>query len=273
MYIYVDESGTFTANAKVPTDSWCVVVAYASPESDLERLDALVSSLRAERGGGVEVKLHQVGEARYVRFLRDLSRLNGLMFAVSVDVSLHSLDGVQAHQLAQADKVIENREKMIHATVREQLTVLRGEILDLPAQLYTQLICQIELFHKVLQRAPLYFSQHKPETLASFKWRIDQKDTIPTTYETAFRTILPSLLQTKSFRDPMVSLIEGNNEYLKRFEFPEGQYPTYLDEHYGVKSKGQGLNVGQMAQEDFQLVDSSAVSGYASGDLTLNWRS
>lgn len=267
MYIFVDESGTFTTPASAPIDSWCVVAAYTSPEKDQDRLTALVAKLREDQGAATEVKLHQLSETRYIRFLRDLSRLNGLVFAVAVDVSLHSETAVVAHRDAQADKVIEHREKMIHAQARDSLTALSESIRSLPVQLYVQLQCQVELFHKVLTRATVYYSQHWPETLASLRWRVDQKDTIPTAYEIAFRTILPAVLQTKSLRDPMIQLVEGDYSYFQRYEFPVGQYPTYLQEEYGIESSGKGMNVGQMVREDFQLVDSNQVPGVQVADL------
>lgn len=267
MYIFVDESGTFTTSTSAPVDSWCVVVAYLSPEKDQDRLTALVAQLRKDHGDVAEVKLHQFSEARYIRFLRDLSRLNGLVFAVALDVSLHPEVAVVAHRAAQADRVIEHREKMIHAQARDSLTALSESIRSLPAQLYTQLQCQVELFHKVLTRATVYYSRHWPESLANLRWRVDQKDTIPTAYEIAFRTILPAVLQTKSLRDPMIQLVEGDYSFFQRYAFPAGQYPTYLEEHYGIESSGQGMNVGQMVREDFQLVDSKEVSGVQVADL------
>jgi hypothetical protein len=267
MYIFVDESGTFTAPAPAAADSWCVVAAYTSPETDQERLSALVMQLRQDCGSDMEVKIDQVGEARYLRFLRDLSRLAGLVFAVAVDVSLHSKMAVLAHRDAQAEKVVEHRSKMIHVKARDAITALGESMHSLPVQLYTQLQCQVELFHKVLAQAPLYYSQHKPETLSRLSWRIDRKDTIPTAYETAFRTILPMALQSKSMREPMIALREGNYEFFKRFEFPAGQYPAYLEEQYGIKSSGVGMNLGKMVGEDFDLVDSNAVLGVQVADL------
>lgn len=267
MFIYVDESGTFAASGVKPEDSWCVVAAYVSPESDAERVEKLIEGVRADCGEGGEVKIHQIDESRYIRFLRDCSRLSGLLFAVGVDISLHSEEKVAAHQRAQADKIIEHREKLQHELPRTQLTELREELLRLPLQLYTQLQSQIELFHAVLSRAPLYYSQHKPEALGKLSWRVDQKDTIPTRYEKAFRALLPSSLQSKSLREPMIALVEGNYEYFRRFEFPAGEYPTYLEDHYGIKTNGSGLHVGKMVTEDFNLVDSNVFAGVQIADL------
>lgn len=44
MYIFVDESGTFTFADK--ENAWCTIAAYVLPESKRRQLDRLVSDLR-----------------------------------------------------------------------------------------------------------------------------------------------------------------------------------------------------------------------------------
>src|SRR4051794_29223165 len=68
--IFVDESGNFSLSAR--PDSWCAVAAYVSPERDRRHIADLVSALRRECGAGQEVKLPQIQEPRYLRFLEDL---------------------------------------------------------------------------------------------------------------------------------------------------------------------------------------------------------
>ena len=84
MNIFIDEAGIFrTAQTK---DSWCVVLAYLSPEIDRSPLANLIKGLRFEFKQGHEAKLGDIPEARYARFLEELSRLRGIAFAVAVDV-------------------------------------------------------------------------------------------------------------------------------------------------------------------------------------------
>jgi len=264
--IYVDESGTFRTS---PTpDSWCAVVAYVSPETDRSRLQRLIGSLRLECAGGGEAKLTHVPEARYARFLWDLSQLRGIAFAVAIDAHRHTEDGLRDHRDGQAEKVVEHIDKLLHPEGRQSLQALSDAIRGLPVQLYTQLICQVELFHKVITRAITYYAQRQPATLGSLRWRVDRKDTIPTAYEKAFRTILPALLQTKSHRDPMLMLTEGADySFFRRFEYLPGSAPTYLRDVYGIDSQSDPADVGKMVREDFKLVESSLVPGVQVADL------
>lgn len=223
-------------------------------------------NLRRSHGAGAEVKISDLPEAAFLAFLRDLRAMHGLLFAVAMDVGFNDRASVTAHQAGQVAKILEHIDKMLYPGGRKGLQDLADEIAALPLQLYTQLMCQLQLFHAVLRMAPVYFVQRYPGTLSAFRWRLDRKDTVPTPYERAFRHILPAILQTMSMRDPMISLIGANYRHMKRFEFPDGKLPAYLEEAYGIEIK-HGLDVGKIVREDFELVDSAAVSGVQVADL------
>lgn len=264
MYIFIDESGTFT-HSNDP-DSWCVVAAYVVPEQKRRDIATLISRIRAIGNNGAETKLRHLTEEQYIWFLKELRKLDGLVFSIAVDVGLHRPEAIALHRDKQADKVIEHREKMVHATGRQGLTDLSEQIRSLPVQLYTQLICQLILFHKILTRAPLYFVQRHPPSLSHFRWRLDQKARTPTQYEDAFQKILPAMLQTMSMEEPMIMLDGANYSYFSRFDYPLGAEPTFLKDQYGIENKG-GFNIGKMIREDFQLADSSTTPGIQIADL------
>lgn len=268
MYIFVDESGTFTLTDR--ENAWCSIAAFVLPESKRRPLDALVSDLRFKHGAGNEVKLGAIPEESFVKFLTDLEKLGGIAFALAVDVSLHRRDEIQRHHQIQVDKIRQNIDRMKYEGGRRAVADLADEISALPLQLYTQLILQVELVHTVLQYAPLYYVQRQPLALAHFRWRVDQKDRIPNRYEKAFQKILPALLQTKSLRDPMVFLEGADYRHFKRFEYEPGNAPNYLKEAYGLDvdtSDENSVNVGRIINDDFCYVDSQKFSGVQVADM------
>lgn len=217
---------------------------------------------------GAETKLKHLSDEQYIWFLSELKKLGGVAFAVAVDVGLHSQSEIELHRNGQADKIIEHREKMIHEAARQGLTDLSNQIRSLPVQLYTQLICQLKLFHKVLTVATLYFVQRHPPALGHFRWRLDQKGKAPTAYEDAFRKVLPAILQTISLEEPMIMLEGANYSHFERFNYPKGNEPTYLLDQYGIETKGGPVtNIGQVVREDFELVDSAGCAGVQVADL------
>jgi hypothetical protein len=268
MHIFVDESGTFTHSSNL--ESWSVVAAYVALEHRRRDIRELMCWVRAIGNHGAETKLKHLSEDQYVWFLTELRKLEGLAFAVAVDVGLHRPEEVARHRDVQAHKVVEHRDKMIHESARRGLDDLSNQIRSLPTQLYTQLVCQLELFHKILTRAPLYFVQRHPPALANFRWRLDRKAKAPTAYEEAFRRILPTILQTMSLADPMIMLEGADYRHFSRFDYPPGEEPTYLKDVYGIESNGGSKgasNIGKMVREDFKLADSAATPGIQVADL------
>lgn len=268
MYIFVDESGTFALTDK--KNAWCSIAAFVLPESKRRPLDSLISDLRYRYGAGCEVKLGSIPEEAYVKFLTDLRKLGGVSFAIAADIGLHRREALQYHQKMQAQSVTQNLEKMFYEEGRRAVAELAEDIKALPLQLYTQLILQVELVHTVLRYAPLYYAQRVPVALAHFRWRVDQKDRVPQRYESAFRRMLPGLLQTKALRDPMIFLHGADYRHIKKFEYAPGTAPTYLKDTYGLKfdaSDKNCVNLGRMINDDFVYVDSQKSSGVQVADL------
>lgn len=268
MYIFVDESGTFSFADK--RNAWCSIAAFVLPESKRRQLEALVSRLRFRHGGGREIKLGSLHEKDFIKFLIELKGLEGIAFALAVDVGLHRHDEIQHHQAMQVQKLRENIGKMKFEEGRLSVASLADDISSLPLQLYTQLILQVELVHNVLKNAPLYYVQRTPVALANFRWRIDQKDRIPSKYERAFKFLLPALLQSKSLSDPMFFLEDADYRHFAKFEYAPGTAPTYLQDEYGLEVETNDknvVNVGRLINEDFAYVDSAEVAGVQVADL------
>lgn len=265
MFIFVDESGTFSPAPD--EDSWCVVAAYLSPEFDRVRLERLVRSLRAECSKGHETKLSQISEARYCHFLEELSLLHGAAFAVAVDSGLHTAEDLRTHKAGQARAIAQNAPRMLHDAGRVGVLRLAAEVEALPNQLYAQLVCQIRLFHHLLARGVTYFAQRYPRLLGNFRWRIDQKDVSPTAYERAFKNLLPGILQTESFENPMLMLIGADYSSFKRFEYPQNESPTFAHDYLGLPHEDNLLDIGKLVRENFALVDSATSPGVQVADL------
>lgn len=268
MYIFVDESGTFALSDS--KNAWCSIAGFVLHESKRRQLETIVLGLRHRYGGGREVKLGDLHEDDFIKFLKDLSGLGGVAFAVAVDVGLHRHDAIVRHQTMQVQKLEENIAKMIYPEGRAAVARIANAVGTLPLQLYTQLVLQVELVHTIVKYAPLFYVQRAPVALAHFRWRVDQKDRIPTNYERAFTDILPALLQSKALRDPMIQLVDADYRYFRKFEFSPGTAPTYLRDSYGLAfdpDEKNCVNVGRIVNDDFAYVDSTKVAGVQVADM------
>jgi len=270
MKIAIDESGTFVySNAE---NSWNCVVAYVYPEVHNRRIKNEVSQLLRRRGkaGRKEVKLRDLSEAQYVDFLVRLRKWDGVLYAVSTDAMVNTPDVVSRHQDDQTRMMLEHVDKMLYESGRDSLRALACRVSELPHQLYVQMICQVQLVIQILHSAVIYIVQRYPATLGRFRWRIDQKNSTPTSYEEAYSQVLPAFLQSASLRDPIPMLTGADYRSFDRFYFPKGDEPTYLREAYGIDiddADDRKLNIGQLVREDVRFVDSKSDPGVQVADL------
>jgi hypothetical protein len=262
----MDESGTFAPSNCV--NSWCAVAAYVFSEKMKSGSYAALNNLKVSSrvSKTQEIKLKNTSELNYFKFLNDIYDAGGLLFSVATDSYINSESIVNAHKKTQADKIRINIPLMKHQSMKQSLHELANRVESLPPQLYVQLLCQVDLIHDILNRGILYFAQKDPITLRRFKWRIDQKDNTKTSYESAFETIAPGLLQTKSFKDPSISLREGDYSHMKPFLFASDSIPKYLEKSYGIRIKS-GLNVGRIIRADMEFPDSKADLSVQISDL------
>lgn len=262
----MDESGTFVSSPE--KNSWCVVSAYVFSERMQSHSYAALKKLKKSCGKSEhqEIKLKHCSEQSYFDFLRDLYRVGGLLFSVATDSHLNTNTAITTHKEIQANKIRINAPSMHYENGKKAVNNLANEIDALSPQLYVQLQCQIELISDILNRGILYFVQRDPITLRKFKWRIDQKNTTKTRYETAFATITSPLLQSKSFREPMIFLKEADYSYMKPFFYTKDTVPSYIESAYG-KKLDSGVNIGDIIRKDMKFPDSKTELSIQISDL------
>lgn len=269
MNIYIDESGTFVSTSS-NQNAWNCVAAYASPEVDTRKTKQLLDTLKIQSGMRYtdEIKLKHIKEEFYFDFLKKLGELNGLLFVVATNGFHNKTELIKNHQILQVEGLLKNMSKMKYEGGRLGLQLLADQLGALPPQLYIQLHCQVTLLHDFIKRGVLYFVQRQPSTLGSFKWKIDQKNTIKTDFEDAFEKMAPPLLQSKSLNDPMIMLIGEDYSHFEKYNFVAGSEPTYLKDDYGIAIEtANATNIGKLIRENLKFIDSKENIGIQIADL------
>ena len=268
MFVFLDESGSFVSPA--PQGSWNVITAYVMPEIDEIRTREALAELRNVAGAemGAEIKLKHIEEHQYFEFLKRLDKCHGVLFAVATDSGLSTIGDLESSREDQARGILAHESKMKHEAGRQALRSQAERVGRLSLQLFVQLKCQVILMDSVLRYGSLYFVQRLPSELGRFAWRIDQKSSNRTEYEKAFRTLTPAWLQSMTLRNPIMTLEGANYTAFKRFDFPQGQAPTYLRDQYGYDiGDTDATNIGKLIREDFEFVDSVANFGVQIADF------
>jgi hypothetical protein len=188
------------------------------------------------------------------------------VFVSCIDLGSQDPGAISAHQAIQVEKIRANISRMIYPEGRALIEDLAGRVARLSAQLYIQMVAQIDLLDQVYRQTTLYYSQRIPATLSSFRWRIDEKNSSRPVFEETLRHLAPPLLQSKALRDPSIFVHEFDySHYERAFRFAPREMPTYLQEETGVEI-GSGFNLGKVL-EDFAFVRSHVLPGVQIADL------
>ena len=241
-----------------------------SPETEKRKYTKILNQLKRKEGKSKldEIKLYEISEDNYFWFLQSLSDLKGVLFAVATDSYFNSKEFVANHQYAQAAAIGMNIERMKYEGGRKGTILLKSQLETLPHQLYVQLACQILLMWAVVNRGIGYFVQRYPNSLSSFRWRIDQKEpSKKTDFEDAFEKFSPALLQMFSIDDPSPSLDWCDYRPMKEYMLGPDELPDYLLEEYPFLEGEEGLNIQKIIRENIEFVDSQSQTNVQVVDL------
>jgi hypothetical protein len=269
MEILIDEAGTF-AIKDAPENSWCVVAAYASPETEKRKYESILKGLkRAEnKKESEEIKLHQVSEKSFIQFLEKMNGLNGVLLCTATDSGLNYVDLVQKHQKTQASSMLKNIDEMKYESGKDAVRYLTSQLENLPAQLYIQLACQIQLMYSFVIRGICYFVQREPNSLMNFIWRIDQKEPHKKVdFEDAFEKFCPALLQTFSLQKPGPKLDWCDYSPMSEYMYKKGDIPDYLVDNLPHLKNSEGFDIQKIVRRDIKFIDSKAYPGIQIIDL------
>ena len=269
MEILIDESGSFTAKGAA-TNSWCVVASYVTPESEKRKYREALRKLKLRNNCAVqeEIKLYEIDENEYFNFLNELNKQKGVLFCVATDTHFNTEELIDNHKNKLASSILSGVDKMLYEGGKEALRYLTSQIDSLSNQLYTQMVCQIILMLEVVNRGICYFVQRYPNTLKSFKWRVDQKEPAKKlNYEDAFEKLSPALLQTFSLEEPMPALNWCDYRPMREYIYGKGEIPEYLVEKFPHLKDEEGYDIQKIVRKDIKFLDSRSVDGIQIADL------
>jgi hypothetical protein len=251
--------------------SWNAVAAFAVTEKSDEKLNQHLDRLKISNGlePGMEAKLNDVKEDTYLQFIGDLADLNIVVLCTATDAGLNTIDRVLEHQQGQVAEILRHIDKMKYEGGRRGVQLVASQLGKLSPQLYVQLLCQVNLMFDVVSRVINYYVQRDPDTLAEFKWRIDQKNISRTDFEDAFEKLSPPLLQTRSMSEPLPMVNGFDYSSLAQYEFEDGKMPDYLKEVYGIEGQSC-INIQKLIRGNIKFMDSRDSQGIQAVDLVVS---
>jgi hypothetical protein len=263
---YIDEAGTFVSKG-ASENSWCTVACYSHPEFEKRKLAELLRQLKLQEGftQDSEVKLKNISENGYLKFLQDLSQLNGALFCVATDSNFNSLDKINSHKDAHVESILRGQSEMKYDGGKEAMKILHKQLSGLPEQLYVQFHCQAVLLSSFIQRGIAFYVQRYPNSLKSFRWRYDAKELLKITdFEDSFQKFVPALLQAYSIDNPTAALDWCDYSPMKKYI---STIPDYLAEKVPELEGQEAFDIQKIIRDDIQFIDSKSSSGIQVADL------
>jgi hypothetical protein len=172
--------------------------------------------------------------------------------AVAIDMGMHSEPGLLRWQARQAD-VLTDSLTIFPEEVREQISGYRRQFENFKLPLMIQSILTFDLIQNILEFAPMFFSQRRPDELGEFHWVIDAKGEggTPTDWEQWWVQFILPVIQARTLIKPIRLLPVGDHSFMKRFEIP---LTPFLHRHRQSKDTGTpAMNLAMILGEDLKF--------------------
>lgn len=267
MHIFIDESGTFVCDTE-KNHSISAVGALVIPTSSMEGFEKLYGRLRLqlplEKG---EVKGKQLSENQVCEVADMLRKVGAIFEVVTIDMGLHTEEGLQLHKAEQADRITAHLTPDHHQNVVKQLWELRRQLDAMPLQLYVQSVAMGELAYNTLNNADLYHAFHKASELGEYHWIIDAKELSKVTpWEEWWSTVILPMLESHTFREPFISAEGADYRWQARFRTKPSEYKLQFAKN---PKKGEFFDLKLVMTEDFRF-SSNPEFGLEAVDILTN---
>jgi hypothetical protein len=254
MHIYMDETGSF-GGVGGSSPALSLVGALIVPSSRLRSLEReyrrIRPSLPMENG---EVKGRSLSEEDIARLVPILHHHDVLFEADAIDLGMHTEAELLSFQSRQAEAMTANLTDEHHQSVRDAMQALRKELEDFKIPLMVQSVLTFDIIKNILERAPMFFSQRRPEELSRFHWVIDAKGNTdaPTGWEHWWSNVVLPIIQTQSLTRPIRAISSGHYSHMKRFET---SMSSFLLAHATsrIEADAPAIDIGMIMRESFRF--------------------
>jgi hypothetical protein len=161
-----------------------------------------------------------LNEQQIARVVPLLLQHSALFETASIDLGLHTEEGLTAFQAQQAEKLTSGLTDQHYQSLKEQVWEKRKRFESFKLPLMVQTMITFELFPRLIEFGIMYYSTRRTKELGAFNWVIDAKGNMetPTEWEEWWALVIMPYLQTRSFREPYKHLPIGDYTSLARFE-------------------------------------------------------
>ena len=214
-----------------------------------------------------EVKGRDLSEGEVVEVARILRKIGALFEVVVVDMGMHSKEDLFRHKSGQPEAITAYLTSDHYPDLVEQVWKLRRQLEEMSLQLYVQSVAMGELVYQTLNHADTYYAFRIPSELGEYRWRIDGKDRLGITpWEKWWSTVVLPMLESKTFREPLVAAEGGDYQRKERFKMRPSDYKLKF---VNDSQKDEFSDLVKVITEDFRF-SSDPELGLEAVDIITN---
>ena len=214
-----------------------------------------------------EVKGRTLSEREVVEVARILRKIGALFEVVAIDMGMHSKEDLLYHRAGQAEAMTATLTSEHHPNLIEAVWELRRQLEDMSLQLYVQSVAMGELVYQTLNHASTYFAFRIPRELGEYHWRIDGKDRLGITqWEKWWSTVILPMLESKTFREPLIAAEGGDYRWQEQFrKHPDDYKLRFVND----SEKGEFFDLREVIAENLGF-SSDPEFGLEAVDIVTN---
>ena len=278
VHTYIDESGTFAIPKRTGPSVSCVgAVIVPDASHDAIMRDFLALAKAWPRAANGEIKGRLLNENQFYDAIELLAGHGVLFDCIMMDVGLHEARDAEQQRDVYAARVRAAGTLRHRPSLIAQVQAIANDIRALTPQQYMQLVAMTELVAAVLSTKVLYFAQSQPREIGAFHWRIDAKGQKLTTAERIWDTLLPSMLESRSMREPDIHLIGADYSHYERFMVASSREDLNARRAaYGAPAlppdvePGTATDINKVMREHFEFGDSVQHIGLQIADVVTS---
>lgn len=282
MHIFIDESGIFLPTSDA--NKWSSVGALVVPDESLQALKDALSKLKTSNG------LEDIEEFKRNRpdcssesfsiFLDTLFHLNCTLHVLSTNGSPTELSETKNYKENIKHSIRKYSSKVTSsASLVEELVNLIDELSD---QQFCQCMLQSYMLKYLLDKVVLLYAEISPESLSTFRWKLDQKNLKETSYEVVFKHLYSGIALVSSLSQPGPICLGSQYDYshfLAAFSpISDKNIDDTLEESLEIFEKDLknlqqaliAIDINKVLTHDFELADSKDCFGLQSIDLLVS---
>lgn len=148
-----------------------------------------------------------------------------------IDMGLHKLEEIEAHMEGQMQGMSASLTDEHHPNVWETIQRLQNTLSAMKPPQYVQAVMILDLLHRLLDHAKLFYVQRTPAELGNFSWIFDAKgdDSTKNTWEEWWTTLRGPVLQSMAMRKPSARLVGANYRAFEK-RYCSTEWPDHLPE-------------------------------------------